>query len=105
MVVAHPARLGTGVWRALPVLPTSRWTSLRPSHLPSLCTPERDSPLQVMSAQVKMGRFLHKRCSSAEQRQEFPSPCYLEKDSHTQVVQALIARLAELETYLKVWLN
>lgn len=35
MVAARPARLGRGVWRALPVLPASQWTSPRSSRLPS----------------------------------------------------------------------
>lgn len=49
------------------------------------------SPLEVMSAQMKIGRFPHKRSTGCRKKKEFSSPYYPRKDSHTQIAQVLIA--------------
>lgn len=92
-VVVRPARLRRGVLRALPMLPPYPWPSPRSSRLLLFCRLVGNSLLEVMSAQVKMGRFPHKRSTGCRKEKEShpTSSCCPRKDSHIQIAQVLIA--------------
>lgn len=63
------------------MLPTYPWPSARSSRLRSFRRLVRDSLLEVMSAQVKMGRFPHKRSTGCRKEKEsYPTPALLPKE-------------------------
>lgn len=63
------------------MLLTYRRPSPRTSRLLSFCRLVRDSLLEVMSAQVKMGRFPHKRSTGCgKEKESHPTPALLPKE-------------------------